>query len=71
MARLKFHPRDSLPNRTALARADALYVELTGLAREDIGAALGMFRAALEAQDVEMIELMRGRILQMIDAYTR
>ena len=33
MARLKFHPRDALPNATALARADALYVELAGRAR--------------------------------------
>ena len=37
MGRLKFHPRDSLPNRTALARADALYAELRGPEREVLG----------------------------------
>ncbi len=34
MTRLKFHPREALPNTTALTRADALYVELSGPARE-------------------------------------
>src|SRR5262249_17033025 len=48
MTRLKFHPRDALPNTTALARAEALYVELSGREREMLGHAIAMFRAALE-----------------------
>ncbi|MES2642752.1 MAG: Hsp70 family protein [Myxococcota bacterium] len=51
LARLKFHPRDLLPNTTALARADARFVELTGHERALLGEALGAFRAALEGQD--------------------
>lgn len=50
MAKLKFHPRDSLPNRTALARADALFGELTGEPRQVLAAALGDLRAALEGE---------------------
>ena len=44
MARLKFHPRDALPNATLLARADALYVELTGTPRTALGEAIARFR---------------------------
>src|SRR5262245_64104920 len=40
MTRLKLHPRDALPNTTALTRADALFVELTGDRRELLGAAI-------------------------------
>ncbi len=56
MARLKLHPRDALPNTTLLARADALYVELTGEARELLGRSLARFRAALESQEPGQID---------------
>jgi hypothetical protein len=36
----EFHPREALPNTTALARADALYVELVGHARDVLGSAI-------------------------------
>ena len=51
LARLKFHPREALPNTTALARADALYVELVGPPREALGDAIALFRAALDGRD--------------------
>ncbi len=62
MARLKFHPREALPNVTALARADALFVELTGEARAELGLAIEAFRGALEGQDGAVIEAERGRL---------
>jgi molecular chaperone HscC len=62
MLRLKFHPREALPNVTALARADALFVELTGEAREELGAAISIFRAALESQDPAAIDATRGNL---------
>lgn len=68
MAALKFHPRDTLPNRTTLARADALYTELTKLAREDLGHAIAAFRAALETQDPETIIRLRGQLNGLVDA---
>jgi molecular chaperone HscC len=62
MVRLKFHPREALPNVTALARADALFVELTGEAREELGIAISVFRAALEGQDPAAIDATRGNL---------
>ncbi len=69
MARLKFHPRESLPNATALARAEALFVELTGPEREELGAALHAFRAALDVQDSELIGLCRQRLNEITGSH--
>jgi molecular chaperone HscC len=71
MARLKLHPRDALPNTTALARADALYVELSGPARQELGHVIALFRAALEAQGEVEITPLRDRLLAMIAAFKR
>ena len=60
MARLKFHPRDALPNTTALARAEALFAELRGADRERLAAAMAAFRGALESQDQELIREQRS-----------
>ncbi len=64
MSRLKFHPRDTLPNRTALARAEALYVELKGDRRAYLGALLADFRGALETQDSSAIDDARERLVR-------
>ena len=65
LAALNIHPREALANATALARAEARYVELTGAAREDLGEAIATFRAALEAEDQELISAMHGRLLEL------
>ena len=62
MGRLKFHPREALPNATALARADALYVELSGSNRQTLGHAIAAFRAALESQREPDIAQARERL---------
>lgn len=71
MARLKFHPRDALPNATLLARADALYVELTGDARDHLGSVLAAFRAALESQDDKMIAGFRDQLASVVNSLRR
>jgi molecular chaperone HscC len=71
MARLKFHPRDALPNATALARADALYVELSGPPRETLGQAIAALRAALESQDDKEIAPHRERLIALTAALKR
>jgi len=71
MARLKLHPRDALPNTTALARADALYVELSGPAREELGHVIALFRGALETQDDKEIAPLRNRLLSLVSALKR
>ncbi|MEM7584250.1 MAG: Hsp70 family protein [Acidobacteriota bacterium] len=60
MASLKFHPRDALPNTTALARAEALHVELLGAPRQHLAHNIAAFRAALDSQDLERIEIARS-----------
>jgi molecular chaperone HscC len=70
LERLKFHPREALPNTTALTRADALYVELVGQAREALGTAIARFRAALDTQDAKLIDETRAQMLAIIDHFT-
>ncbi len=69
MERLKFHPRESLPNATALARADALFVELSGPERENLGHAIATFRAALETQNDSHIAALRDQLIQVVASY--
>jgi molecular chaperone HscC len=71
MARLKFHPRDALPNVTALSRGEALFVELTGPAREALGHAMATFRAALERQDPAEIERAREALVALTAVVSR
>ena len=71
MAKLKFHPREALPNTTALARADALFVDLSGNAREVLGDAMASFRAALESQRTAEIEPLRARLISLVDHLRR
>jgi molecular chaperone HscC len=68
--RIKFHPRESLPNTTALARADALYVELVGERRLLLGEAIASFRGALESQEPAAIETTRAQLLRLVDGLT-
>jgi molecular chaperone HscC len=51
MQPLKLHPRDLLPNRARLERANRVYAELVGPAREHLTAVTDQFEAALESQD--------------------
>jgi molecular chaperone HscC len=71
MRHLKFHPRDALPNRTALARADALHAELVGEARQELAAAIAALHGALETQDSALISPARERLVSLIAALTR
>jgi len=66
MAHLKIHPREALPNATALARADALYVELTGAARVQLAQGIAEFHAALDSQDDTLIASERQRLVRLL-----
>jgi molecular chaperone HscC len=62
MKKWKIHPRDLLPNTTAMERADAVYVTLRGEVRERLGEGIARFKAALESQDPEVIASARGEL---------
>ncbi len=66
MRALKFHPREALPNTTAMDRAESAHVELTGAPRERLARAIAEFRAALESQDEDRIRGQRESLLQLI-----
>lgn len=66
LAALKFHPREALPNVTALGRADSHYIELVGPNRMRLGTCIGEFRAALETQDNSLIGRERERLLLLL-----
>jgi molecular chaperone HscC len=62
LAKLKVAPRELLPNRTALARADALFVELVGEDRALLGQAIARFSAALATQEPAIITRAREQL---------
>ncbi len=63
MQGIKVHPRDHLPNTTAIARADALFAELSGDERALLGRGLAAFRLALDAQEPREIERARKELV--------
>ncbi len=56
MQPLKMHPRDLLPNRARLERANRVYAELVGPARDHLNVVTDRFEAALESQDPQAIK---------------
>jgi molecular chaperone HscC len=71
LERLKFHPREALPNTTAMARADSLFVELTGPTRERLAEAIAAFRGALDGQDPNPIAEARRQLLDLVEHIER
>ncbi len=55
LAALKIHPRDSLPNRSLIIKAERLFSETTGRLREAIGHHTREFELMLNAQDERKI----------------
>ena len=56
---LKIHPRDQAENQALLARGKRLYEERLGYDRDEIGAVLVGFVAAMEEQDPERLRQAR------------
>ena len=55
LSALKIHPRDTLENRTLLARAERLYEQLLGGARDQVGQSILHFEQVLASQDERLI----------------
>lgn len=71
LQRLKFHPRDALPNTTALSRAESLFTELRGNERDILGHAMRSFRLALEEQSPAAIDECRRELTTLIQRLRR
>ncbi len=68
LAGLKIHPRDTLPNRTLLARLERAWMQTLGAEREQIGQWLDEFQSVLGAQQEQPIAAARQRLEQQLDA---
>jgi molecular chaperone HscC len=55
LAALKVHPRDTLENRTLLARAERLYEQLLGERRDHLGQMILRFEQVLATQDPRLV----------------
>ncbi|MDH0301179.1 MULTISPECIES: molecular chaperone HscC [unclassified Pseudomonas] len=67
LARLKIHPRDTLPNRTLLARLERAWMQSLGDERELIGSWLDAFNAVLAGQQASEISRQRQALSQALD----
>ena len=59
MRALKIHPRDTLENRATLARAERIYAQLRGDARDWLSAQILQFEAGLATQDARVADKAR------------
>ena len=67
LASLKVHPREAQPNLALVARAERIYEEHIGDARTWVQDGLAQFLAALETQDLALIERHRAEFSKMLD----
>ncbi|MDA8522616.1 Hsp70 family protein [Acidovorax sp. NCPPB 4044] len=66
MSALKIHPRDAMENRTVLARAERVYAQLRGPAREWLADQILQFEAGLATQDGRMAAQARARLEEQL-----
>ncbi len=64
---MKVHPRETLENRTAMARAERLFEESLGDLRQHVSRLLAGFEAVLARQDLREIAKARQELLQGLD----
>jgi len=65
---LKMPPWQQGPNRTVLARAERLYEELSGEAREHLLSQMGLFKQALQDQHLRNPERLRDEFSDYLDS---
>lgn len=68
LAGLKIHPRDTLPNRTLLARLERAWMQTLGTDREQVGQWLDEFQAVLSDQHEQPISALRQRLERQLEA---
>ncbi|MHA6161475.1 molecular chaperone HscC [Pseudomonas sichuanensis] len=67
LAKLKIHPRDTLPNRTLLARLERAWMQSLGDERELIGGWMDAFNNVLARQQASEINRERQALSQALD----
>ncbi len=64
--RLKIHPRETLPNRTALELAETAFTSVLGERRQMLGSAIAHFRGLLDEEDNAAIDAFRRQLMQIV-----
>ncbi|MET0542618.1 MAG: molecular chaperone HscC [Variovorax sp.] len=71
LAELKIHPRDTLENRTLMARAERIYQQLRGEVREWLGAQITTFEHTLAGQQQRAIASMQRQLEEHLNRIER
>ena len=71
LSTLKIHPRDTLENRTLLARAERLYEQLLGDVRDQLGEFILRFEQVLATQDARRIARDAAAFREALDTIER
>src|SRR4029077_2252484 len=71
LAELKIHPRDTLGNRTLMARAERVYQQLRGELREWLGGEILLLQRALATRDTCAIVPVRRQLEAQLDRIER
>ncbi|MEI5994714.1 molecular chaperone HscC [Candidatus Enterococcus mansonii] len=69
MRRLKIHPRDRSENRLLMAKLERLFVEMTGIEREQIQKLIVEFTQVLEEQDEILTKRYTANLKKTIDYF--
>ncbi|OUJ14511.1 Hsp70 family protein [Acetobacter sp. DsW_063] len=68
LAEIKIHPREEVPTRLLLARAERLYEETLGATRASLATEIGLFERALTAQDRQSINDAADRLKAALES---
>jgi molecular chaperone HscC len=69
LAHIKMHPRDQAENKFLIARAERLYEECRGEAREQLRDALLQFEQAIARQQIRDFTAMRSSFAAFLDSF--
>jgi molecular chaperone HscC len=71
MEAIKLHPREQVPNKALLARAERLYAEQLGEGREIIRQMISEFEAEIADQRLQNPEAVRDALAKSLDRFER
>lgn len=71
LEQLKMHPRDSLENRTLMARADRVYQQLKGDSRAWLTTQIAEFERVVETQNIKLITPAQKKFTEILDEIER
>ena len=69
LSAIKLHPREFLPNKTVLSRAERLYTQHLGHAREEIGRLIKRFESEILSQTTRDHDSLRQRLSRELDVF--